>query len=165
MFWSRARCPCTKTTICHAETMKDSSKEVNLGNNSTRSRFKCDIFGTDKGEIEGTSLFLHNLSSILYTGGRGDLPGCQVRTVRRLPSRRASDGAHCASCASDMRCSSGGARRASCARRRASGCAVRRVLCCCVARGFCKSTENFFKKVLDRNRRSVSIVDAPFTGN
>ena len=35
----------------------------------------------------------------------------------------------------------------------------------CVARGFCKSTENFFKKVLDRNRRSVSIVDAPFTGN
>ena len=138
--------------------MKDSSKEVNLGNNSTRSRFKCDIFGTGKGEIEATSPFLHNLSSILYTGGRGDLPGCQVRTVRRFPSRCASDGAHCASCSSDMRCSSGGARRA-------SGCAVRRVLCCCVARGFCKSTENFFKKVLDRNRRSVNIVDAPFTGN
>ena len=32
-------------------------------------------------------------------------------------------------------------------------------------RGFSKLAENFFKKVLDRNRRSVSIVDAPFTGN
>ena len=31
--------------------------------------------------------------------------------------------------------------------------------------GFRKPVENFFKKVLDRNRRSVSIVDAPFTGN
>ena len=31
--------------------------------------------------------------------------------------------------------------------------------------GFSKLAENFFKKVLDRNRRSVSIVDAPFTGN
>ena len=148
--------------------MKDSSKEVNLGNNSTRSRFKCDIFGTGKGEIEATSPFLHNLSSILYTGGRGDLPGCQVRTVRRLPSRRAScrpprrasDGAHCASCTSDMRCSSGVGRHA-------PGVVHRVVLCvvCCVARGFCKTTENFFKKVLDRNRRSVNIVDAPFTGN
>ena len=148
--------------------MKDSSKEVNLGNNSTRSRFKCDIFGTGKGEIEATSPFLHNLSSILYTGGRGDLPGCQVRTVRRLPSRRAScrpprrasDGAHCASCTSDMRCSSGVVRHV-------PGVVHLAVLCvvCCVARGFCKTTENFFKKVLDRNRRSVNIVDAPFTGN
>ena len=32
-------------------------------------------------------------------------------------------------------------------------------------RGFSKLAENFFKKVLDRNRRSVSIVNAPFTGN
>lgn len=31
--------------------------------------------------------------------------------------------------------------------------------------GFSKLAENFFKKVLDRNRRSASIVDAPFTGN
>ena len=31
-------------------------------------------------------------------------------------------------------------------------------------RGFSKLAENFFKKVLDRNRRSVSIVDAPFYG-
>ena len=31
--------------------------------------------------------------------------------------------------------------------------------------GFSKLAENFFKKVLDRNRRSVNIVDAPFTGN
>ena len=31
--------------------------------------------------------------------------------------------------------------------------------------GFGKLVENFFKKVLDRNRRSVNIVDAPFTGN
>ena len=31
--------------------------------------------------------------------------------------------------------------------------------------GFRKPVENFFKKVLDRNRRSVNIVDAPFTGN
>ena len=31
--------------------------------------------------------------------------------------------------------------------------------------GFGKLAENFFKKVLDRNRRSVNIVDAPFTGN
>ena len=54
--------------------MKDSSKEVNLGNNSTQFRFKCDIFGTGKGEIEVTSLFLHNLSSILYTGGREGAP-------------------------------------------------------------------------------------------
>ena len=31
--------------------------------------------------------------------------------------------------------------------------------------GISELAENFFKKVLDRNRRSVSIVDAPFTGN
>ena len=54
-------------------------------------------------------------------------------------------------------------------RRRASAACVAHlaVLCVvrCVARGFCKLAENFFKKVLDRNRRSVNIVDAPFTGN
>ena len=51
--------------------------------------------------------------------------------------------------------------------RRAPGVSHRAVLfvACCVACSFCESAENFFKKVLDRNRRSVSIVDAPFTGN
>ena len=51
--------------------------------------------------------------------------------------------------------------------RHAPGVAHRAVLfvVCCVACGFSKLAENFFKKVLDQNRRSVSIVDAPFTGN
>ena len=82
------------------------------------------------------------------------------RIVPPAVSRRASDGAHCAPCTSDMRCSSGVVRHA-------PGVVHLAVLCvvCCVARGFCKSTENFFKKVLDRNRCSVNIVDAPFTGN
>ena len=31
--------------------------------------------------------------------------------------------------------------------------------------GISELAENFFKKVLDRNRRSVNIVDAPFAGN
>ena len=43
---------------------------MNLGNNATRFRLECDILGTGNTENQAASPFLHNLSSILYTGSR-----------------------------------------------------------------------------------------------
>ena len=122
------------------------SIEVNLGNNATRFRLECDIFGTGNAENQAASPFLHNLSSILYTGSRegvsaGVLSSC--RAVSCIGRRRSSRIVLCASGVSHQ-----------------ASRIVRRAVC-----GFCKLAENFFKKVLDRNRRSVNIVDAPFTGN
>ena len=131
--------------------MQDSSKEVNLGNNVTWFHLECDIFGTDNEKKQAASPFLHNLSSILYMGSREGAP-------TGVPSSHRAD--RVAHRAGHIGLSASGVTRW------APG-VVRRALCVvrCVARGSCKLAENFFKKVLDRNRRSVNIVDAPFAGN
>lgn len=41
-----------------------------MRNNATRFRFWCDTFGTAKRDNQAESLFLHDLSSILYTSDR-----------------------------------------------------------------------------------------------
>lgn len=80
---------CTKMAISCEGTVPHSTYNAKTWNNSPAFRLACDTIGTGKAIYWQPSPFLHNLSSILYTGGRGDLPGCQVRTVRRLPSRHA----------------------------------------------------------------------------
>ena len=193
--------------------MKDSSKEVNLGNNSTRFRFRCDTFGTAKRDNQAESLFLHNLSSFLYTSSLdGARRGACTRVVDGVGRGAGGyfSGSHlalahsrsrqhfvelasgCASCrliarrdcveipygfcgrgrwwhAHVLACGlsghgrplafAGGVATAAC------GSSVRLRLRISLCAGFRKPVENFFKKVLDRNRRSVNIVDAPFTGN
>ena len=71
-----------------------------FGNNATRFRLECDIFGTDNAEYQAASPFLHNLSSILYTGSRegvsaGVLSSC--RAVSCIGWRRSSRIGLCAS--------------------------------------------------------------------
>ena len=73
---------------------------MNLGNDATRFRLECDIFGTGNAENQAASPFLHNLSSILYTGSRegvsaGVLSSC--RAVSCIGRRRSSRIGLCAS--------------------------------------------------------------------
>ena len=114
--------------------MQDSSIEVNLGNNATRFRLECDIFGTDNAENQAASPFLHNLSSILYTGSRegvsaGVLSSC--RAVSRIGRRRSSRIGLCASGATHW-----------------ASFVVRYASCAALRAAFASSLKTFSKKCL-----------------
>lgn len=158
-----------------------------MRNNATRFRFWCDTFGTAKRDNQAASLFLHNLSSILYTSDRWSrlgrwgeyLSGSRLALAQSCSRRHHVESASgCGSyrliargdCAETPICflRRKGMVACTCSRVRLIGAwrplelvgGVTTAVC-----GFSKLAENFFKKVLDRNRRSVNIVDAPFTGN
>lgn len=158
-----------------------------MRNNATRFRFRCDTFGTAKRNNQAASLFLHNLSSILYTSDRWNRLGrwgiffglapragailqqaalCRVGVpavglIAKLLEEIALKPPYVFLRRKGMvACACSRVRLIGAWRPLALAGGVTTAVC-----GFGKLAENFFKKVLDRNRRSVSIVDAPFTGN
>ena len=58
---------CTKMTISYEGIACYSPCAMNMWSISSRLCFNCTVFGTDKPLRRSNSLFLHNLSSILYT--------------------------------------------------------------------------------------------------
>ena len=75
---------CTKMAISCEGTVLHSTYNAKTWNNSPAFRLACDTIGTGKAIYWQPSPFLHNLSSILYTGGREGAPaGCQARVAHR----------------------------------------------------------------------------------
>ena len=58
---------CTKMTICYEGIAYYSPCAMNMWSISSRFSFDCTVFGTHGALRRSNSLFLHNLSSILYT--------------------------------------------------------------------------------------------------